>query len=217
MPATLTHEQARRVYDRIGRLQDTQAWYEDRAVDALIGSAALEQAHAVVEFGCGTGRHAARLLATRLPADATYLGVDVSPRMVALAGARLRRFGARARVQLTDGAPRLPAADGAADRVLSTYVVDLLADADVRALLAEAHRVLRDDGKLCLVSAAPGETMTERVVMRLVGWFGLIGGCRPTDVRPYLDGPEWRVDELRTVSVLGISSQLVVASKVPRG
>jgi hypothetical protein len=33
---TLSHERARRVYDRIGTWQDTQAFYEDRATALVL-------------------------------------------------------------------------------------------------------------------------------------------------------------------------------------
>ena len=54
----LTAEQARRVYDRIGCAQDTQAFYEDAAVIRLAQLGAFERARSVFELGCGTGRFA---------------------------------------------------------------------------------------------------------------------------------------------------------------
>ena len=61
-PTYLTTEQAAAVYDRIGRWQDTQAFYEYRAVEDLVRSGDFEQARSVVEVGCGTGALAERLL-----------------------------------------------------------------------------------------------------------------------------------------------------------
>ena len=109
----ITHEQARRFYDRIGRGQDARPVSERRALDALAAHGDFARAKAVVEFGCGTGRFGARLLRERLPGGATYLGLDVSPHMVALAGAAVAPWAGRASIELTDGAVRLPVADGA--------------------------------------------------------------------------------------------------------
>jgi trans-aconitate methyltransferase len=64
MPA-LTSEQARRVYDRVGRAQDWQRFYEDAATADLVAHAGFDAAHSIVELGCGTGRLAAGHL-TRL-------------------------------------------------------------------------------------------------------------------------------------------------------
>ena len=86
--------QARAVYDRIGRAQDWQ-FYQDRAVARLLTDRAPPTAHAVFEFGCGTGRLAVRMLEVA-PPTARYLGVDVSPVMVGLAANRLAVWGDRA-------------------------------------------------------------------------------------------------------------------------
>ncbi len=66
----LTAEQARRVYDRIGRAQDTQSFYEDAVTRRLAQLGAFERAGSVFELGCGTGRYAARLFGERLAPDA---------------------------------------------------------------------------------------------------------------------------------------------------
>ncbi len=108
MPA-LTPEQARRVYDRIARAQDWQRFYEDAATAELVAHAGFDNAHAVVELGCGTGRFAAALLAGRLPPDASYVGVDLSPRMVALASERLAPLASpRHRHRSSTAVPRCP-------------------------------------------------------------------------------------------------------------
>jgi len=108
---TLAPDQARRVYDRIGSLQDSQAFYEDRATDLLVEYGEFASARRVFEFGCGTGRFAARLLAQELPFEAAYDAVDLSPNMVRLAKERLAPFAPRVRVEVSDGGPGVPEAE----------------------------------------------------------------------------------------------------------
>ena len=218
MPRYVSHAQARRFYDRIGRGQDARPVSERRALDALAAQGDFGRAAAVVEFGCGTGRFAARLLRERLPDDATYLGVDVSPRMVELASAAVTPWAGRARVELTDGAVRLPVADGAADRVVSTYVLDLLSPADAATFVAEARRVLRSGGVLALASLAPGHTPPARLVTRLwrALWSlnpALLGGCRPLDLGGLLDAGEWDVTAHFPVTDWFLSSDVLVARR----
>ena len=50
---TLSHQEARRTYDRIGARQDTQAFYEDVATREVIRHGDFASALAVFEFGCG--------------------------------------------------------------------------------------------------------------------------------------------------------------------
>jgi SAM-dependent methyltransferase len=95
----------------------------------------------VFEFGCGTGRFADRLLSRELPPDARYAGVDLSSTMVDLATRRLARFGERAQVTLTEGDVRFPFPDASFDRVVATYVLDILGEERIRELLLEAHRL----------------------------------------------------------------------------
>ena len=213
-------EQARRFYDRIGRGQDARPLSERRALDALAEQGDFGRARAVVEFGCGTGRFAARLLRERLPGDATYLGLDVSPRMVALATAALAPWADRARVLLTDGAVRLPVADASVDRVVSTYVLDLLSPADAAAFVAEARRVLRPGGALAVASLAPGRTPPARLVTLL--WErvwrvnpALLGGCRPITLGRLLDPDYWSVLAHFPVTDWFLSSEVLVARLRP--
>jgi len=215
----ITHAQARAVYDRIGRWQDTRPVSERRALDALLEYAAFERAAAVVEFGCGTGRLAARLLGERLPGGATYLGVDVSPRMVSLAREAVKSWAGRARVEQADGSALLPIADGAADRFVSTYVIDLLSPADTDDLLQEARRVLRPGGLLALASLTPGRAPLSRGVTS--AWVSawrlhpvLVGGCRPVRLAAALPGGAFRITVGLTVTDVVLASEVVVAERL---
>ncbi len=214
----LSPEEARRVYDRIGARQDTQAFYEDPAVEAMLGASDLASAGALVELGCGTGRLAARLLGGPLPPTATYRGFDSSPVMVRLASERLAPFGARATVTLVDGAATLPVVDRCADRFLSTYVLDLLPGAGIAAAVDEAARILVPGGRLGLVSLTEGTGPLSRVVM--AAWRAvhrlrpaLVGGCRPVRLAPYLAGPAWQPLLQRTVVSWGVPSEAVVVRR----
>lgn len=217
MPA-LTSEQARRVYDRIGRTQDWQRFYEDAATADLVAHAGFDAAHSVVELGCGTGRFAAGLLDRHLPEDAGYVGIDLSPRMVALASERLRQWHDRARVSLVEGDAPVPATDGAADRFVANYVFDLLGPEQTRATLTEARRVLAPDGLLCTAGLTFGQGVIARFVSR--GWTGvwarwpaLVGGCRPIGLLDALDSSQWAVDYQHTVVAWGIASEILIATR----
>lgn len=212
----LAPQDARRVYDRIGRLQDTQAFYERPATTALIGAGEFGTARHVFELGCGTGALAAGLLADELPAQATYLGVDVSPRMVSLASRRLAPWNERAEVRQTDGRPPLGPETGTVDRFVATYVFDLLADQDIVAMVAEARRLLAPQGRLCATSITHGHDRVPRTVSSVWDWAArrapsLTGGCRPLELDQYLPSDEWEVIVNDQVTAWGVTSQVLVA------
>lgn len=217
-PTFITHGQARRFYDRIGRAQDARLLCERRALDALTEYAAFERAASVLEFGCGTGRFAAHLLRERLPAGATYVGVDVSPRMAELARAAVAPWGARATIELSDGSLHFPAANGSVDRVVCTYVLDLLAPEDVAAFLDEARRVLQPGGLLALASLAPGRTPAARLVTALWqrAWDlrpSLVGGCRPIALGELLGREHWTPRTALAVTDWVLTSEVLVAQR----
>ncbi len=89
MRAQFTPDDARQFYDRFGSRQDTQGFYENPALDDLVKHADFEHARSVLEFGCGTGSFALRLFDAMLPADAQYLGLDISGTMIGVATTRL--------------------------------------------------------------------------------------------------------------------------------
>lgn len=212
---TLTPEQAGRTYDRIGRVQDWQRFYEGPAVEGMLGHADFEHARSVFELGCGTGAMAVTLLDELLPADATYTGVDVSSTMVRLSTDRLARFGARAAVRQVDGRPPLPVESGRFDRFVAVYVFDLLSEPLSRQLLDEAGRLLAPDGRLCLVSLSQGTTVPSRILCSVWNrvWRvapSLLGGCRPIDLLRLLDG--WKVEHNVDLTAWAVPSRVVVAT-----
>lgn len=216
---TLSRQQARAFYDRFGKKQDSQSFYEDIATKALIGKCEFDRARAVFEFGCGTGRFAQRLLERHLPSNARYVGVDISETMVALAKKRLVRFGHRAEVHRINGSPQIDVETGAFDRFVSTYVFDLLEFEDMRTVLGEAWRILSDGGLLGLASLTHGFTFVSRAVESI--WTliyairpALVGGCRPIRLSELVAEPNWRILYNDKFSGYGVPSEVLVTKKM---
>lgn len=216
--ATLSHPEARRTYNRIGSLQDSQRFYEDPATELLLLHGNFASAEAVFEFGCGTGRFARRLLEEYLSKTAHYRGVDISPTMVHLAHTRLTPYSPRAEVLLTEGGAPVDELTGCYDRFVSNYVFDLLSHEDIKSVLREAHRILQPEGMLCLEGLSSGINFTSRSVASVVSWIqsrrpSLVGGCRPLDLLPLLPESEWHVEHHSKVVAFGVPSEVVVAKR----
>jgi len=212
----LTRQQARDFYDRFGRRQDRQAFYEKVALDRLIELGDFGSAEAIVEFGCGTGKFAQQLMEEYVQGNGTYVGFDLSETMVQLTRKRLVPFGARASVVRTDGRPRVPLPPTSCDRFVSTYVLDLLSNQDISRTLAQAWKVLRPGGLLCLTGLTYGTTLLSRWVV--ASWLAihslrpsLVGGCRPISLTDFLGPASWKVLYSTTVVSWGVPSEVLIA------
>jgi SAM-dependent methyltransferase len=212
----LTRQQARNFYDRFGRRQDRQAFYENAALNRLLELGDFGSAEAIVEFGCGTGKFAQTLFEEHLPANATYTGFDLSETMVQLSRKRLVPAGARATVVRTDGRPRVPLPPTSCDRFVSTYVLDLLSNQDITRTLAQAWKVLRPDGLLCLTGLTYGTTFFSKLVV--ANWLAvhslrpsLVGGCRPITLSDFLGPASWKILYSTTIVSWGVPSEVLIA------
>jgi ubiquinone/menaquinone biosynthesis C-methylase UbiE len=213
----LSSSEAQAYYDHFGNKQDSQGFYEDPAIDDLIAHASFQDAEAVFEFECGTGKFARLLLEEHLRSSTTYFGCDVSPVMVELATQRIISYAERAKVVRSDGAIHFQLSDHSVDRVICNYVLDLLSERDTRLVFAESHRVLTLAGKLCLVSLTKGITPLSRIVSSI--WeavfrmrASLVGGCRPIRLESYIDQEYWQIEYQKVMTAFGVPSEVLILS-----
>lgn len=114
----------------------------------LIAQAGIEPGGTVLEIGTGTG--SLLLLAKRAVPDATVIGLDPDPRVLAIAAQKARRAGVTLRLD-RGYADRLPYADGSVDRVLSAFMLHHLPADQQHDALREVRRVLAPGGRLHLL------------------------------------------------------------------
>lgn len=209
---------AARLYDRIGRLQDTQAPIERAALDRLVTAGDLRHATAVFELGCGTGTFASRILRDVLPESCSYVGADVSPHMVSLARQSVASWPTRAKIVQLDGSLPLPCDDCSVDRFVATYVLDLLEPQYAKQSLGDAHRILVDGGLLCATSLTYGQSRLGRLVANT--WYSIwqltpqiVGGCRPITIVDLLNQARWSIQEDSIIESWGIPSEVLIAMR----
>jgi ubiquinone/menaquinone biosynthesis C-methylase UbiE len=215
---TITPEQAKKFYNRFGRLQDTQRFYEDSATHRLIELADFGNAQNVLEFGCGTGHFAQRLFSQHLSSTAHYTGIDISPKMLDISADRLKQW--QSRIELKNGDISLLNELSAQtyDRFVCNYVLDLLSEEAITEVLQSVHRLLTADGLLCLVSLTYGTSRFSRLLtgawQKLHGVNPvLLGGCRPLRLQQYLSADLWKVQHQEILTAYGLASEVVIAAK----
>ncbi len=114
-------------------------------LDLLSAHMTQDQVSYIIDLGCGTGRYT-EPLAAHFCAD--VLGIDPSEKM--LAQARRKQTDDRVAYQRAPG-EELPVSDGSADMVFMSMIFHHLHDPQCTA--RECHRVLRQQGCVCLRNA----------------------------------------------------------------
>jgi len=141
-------QEIRHGYDRWASIYDTEAnpliGLEEPIVREGLGDVA---GLAVLDLGCGTGRHALWLAG----AGATVTAVDFSEGM--MEKARAKPGAEKVRFLVHDLHERLPFDDGVFDRVVSGLVLEHLRDLDP--FFGEARRVLKPDGRAVVSGMHP--------------------------------------------------------------
>ena len=227
---TITRAEARDVYDGFAKKghiggRDAGGGYGGPAVQALLTMALFDQASTVYEFGCGQAKLASLVLDEQ--PHLHWSSVDQSPEMIALARQRMAPHAERFACEiLPDGDPATAAAPTArVDRFVSTYVLDLLSEDDMCAVLSQAERRLKPDGLLLLAGITWGYRDGWRTFLMTAIWEVLyrvrprtVGGCRPQALEPYLGAAGWTVVSRARTMPTGFPWMVseVVAARPPR-
>ena len=209
----------------IARTYDRLSWLYDHAVapmEAPTRARALalldaRPGESVLELGCGSGQ-ALLALARQVGPDGRVVGLDAAPGMVERSRRRLRQAGVddRAAVVLGD-ARRLPL-DGPFDAVYTAETLELFSRSEARDVLAEASRVLRPEGRLCVASmdragheASAFVTAYEWVYRNVPGYRRL--GCRPIEVVATVEDAGFVVETVETDVRWGVWPTAIVVAR----
>jgi ubiquinone/menaquinone biosynthesis C-methylase UbiE len=170
----------------------------------------IQPGETLLEVGIGTGKHFARL--ARASALKLSVGMDISPGMLRRAHSRLARRAGEQIYLCRGDATGMPFRDGAFDVILNCYMLDLLEEEDLSAVLAEFRRVLKVNGRLVVISMAEQSRFFNKLWMNVYRRVPLlVGGCRPIFVAKSIARCGWQVRVHEEVGQTGFRTELVVA------
>jgi SAM-dependent methyltransferase len=133
-------------YDQFYRIDDDYSHLLIREIQSSVGDRWPKTIGTVVELGCGTGGFSRALLQVERPQAAVL--TDVSPKMLRICRQHLSRIGVLLQGEITfatySGAERSLATE-AFDICVGTSVLHHILD--VRACLADVHRILKPGGR----------------------------------------------------------------------
>ncbi len=134
---------------------------EDQFKKELIQQAELSPQQKVLDLGCGTAT--LTIMVKEAHPDAQVTGLDVDPKVLTIGQAKAMKAGVSISLD-HDLSYALPYSDGAFDRVLSSLMFHHLTSQDKQQTLKEAYRVLKQDGRLCIVDFGPPVGLWARII-----------------------------------------------------
>ena len=147
------------LYDPLIRTLLREQAIKQRVVDG----ARLEAGMSVLDLGCGTGT--LTLLLKRACPGARVVGVDVDPKVLGIARAKLAEAGVE--VELLQGAiDELDLPEASFDRVVTSLVLHHLTTEEKRRALGAVRRLLKPGGELHVADFGPPQNPLMWVVSR---------------------------------------------------
>ena len=211
-------ESARTAYDRLSRWYDLLAGSsEKKFADIGLQKLDVKAGEKILEIGFGTGGSLVFLVQLAGTTGKVY-GVDLSPGMFRVAQSKLKKNGMLSRVELQCAdAVHLPYPENSFDAVFMSFVLELFDTPELPLVLRECKRVLRDDGRICVVSLSKQKKLS----VRLYEWFHMrfpaYVDCRPIFVRETLEQAGFQIMDSIQMVMWGLPVNIIVAqkSKVP--
>jgi ubiquinone/menaquinone biosynthesis C-methylase UbiE len=213
---TRSKQEAKASYDRMSRWYDVLSGrFEKRYRDEGLGKLGAREGGVVLEVGFGTG-HCILALAQSAGDKGKVYGIDISEGMCNIALSRIEKSGLSERVELHCGdATHLPFKANCFDAVFMSFALELFDTSEIPIVLDECRRVLRSDGRICIV--AMSKKAKDGMMVKLYEWFHdrlpNYVDCRPIYVRDALEQAGFRVQDVSKMSMWGLPVEIVLAKK----
>ena len=213
---TRTREEAKAFYNQISRWYDLLAGTsEKKCWEVCVQKLRVQEGQQVLEIGFGTGLCLLNLAELVGHAGRVY-GIDISEAMCEVAQEKVKIGGFTDRVGLRCGdAIHLPFGDNVVDAVIMNFTLELFDTPEIPILLSECHRVLRNNGRMGVVSLS--KKQDAKAMIRIYEWahrwFPRLVDCRPIFVEEAVFAAGFQPVDIADLSLWGLPVKVVVAIK----
>ena len=214
------HEANRKFYDRLSRVYDLLAETDEhkaREEGELLLK--LNPGERVLEIGFGTGNSLINMAESVGPTG-RVCGIDVSGGMLKVAQRKISEKCLSDRVELSIGDARdLPYMDNSFNAAFASFTFELFPLDDIPVALEQVRRVLKESGRLGVVSMAMVEegepsSLMEKTYIWMHRHFPHIVDCRPIDPVQYLQDAGFIIQKEIRLDIWSMPVKCVVGEKV---
>ena len=212
-------ERARDSYNRMARCYDMVAGRSEREYrDAGLEKLGVKDGDTVLEMGFGTG-HAVLAMAESVGEKGKVYGIDISDRMLRIVGSRVEKMEMSKRVALQrEDAADLPYKDDFFDAVFMSFTLELFDTPEIPKVLQHCRRVLKDGGRICVVSLAKQQTDEDEKEPWAIWLYEMAHrlfpsyfDCRPIYVRRSLEDAGFDIEDVTEMQMWGLPVDIVLA------
>lgn len=210
-----TRKETKNSYDRLSRFYPFFNFFEGKYKKAGIQTLDLKRGESVLEIGFGTGNCLANITESVGNSGRAY-GIDISENMCRTAKATINKISRSSKVDIVCGdALNIPFMEQSFDAVFMSFVLDLFDTSDIPLVLDECRRVLKIDGRICIVALATEGKETS--MPDIYGWlhehYQSVFDCRQIPLRESVQDGEFKVLVHKKMALLGLPIDIVLGKK----
>ncbi len=170
----------------------------------------------ILEIGFGTG-NSILSMAKSVGKSGKIIGVDISQGMLDIAKVKVDKAGLLDRVVLKhEDATMMNFNSDYFDAVFMSFTLELFSDTQMITILEECKRILRINGRICVVSMLK-KNKKPSIISRLYAWgqkkFPEYVDCRPINLQQVLKNEGFVISKSKEMSVWGLPVEIALAEK----
>jgi ubiquinone/menaquinone biosynthesis C-methylase UbiE len=200
-------------YNHLSRFYDIFAGSEKPFIETGLRMLNIQPGEIVLEIGFGTGQSLVNLAHSTRKTGKVF-GIDLSERMFQIANERISRSSLSNQIELHLGdAIALPYNNNSFNAIFISFTLELFDMKEVPLVLGECKRVLRENGRLCVVALEKTDSLAVKIYQWFHNRFPSIVDCCPIYARKYLETTGFEPFERTEKVMWGLPVEVIIARK----